>query len=358
MKSHSELIFWLALNNILYASPLIAKKLLEIYNSPKNVFHALSGMPMTEGALHSVKIFKDWDLCENDLKRCEREGISIITFNDSQYPKLLKEIADPPLLLMVKGDPEILSGPCISIVGARKATPHGKDIAFEIARDLAGHGIVVVSGMAYGIDAAAHAGAIETGRTIAVWGSGIDRCYPLPFKDLSEKIVRCGCVVSEFPLGTPPNAWNFPQRNRIISGLSLGVIVVEAAAKSGSLITSGFALEQGREVFAVPGPACGTMSQGTHMLLRSGATFVERAEDVIAAVAPQMSFPSKNSRHLTHVDSNDRPMLNCISGEGSSLDVIIRQSGLPSSDVLRELTLLTLEGAVEELPGKQYRRKK
>jgi DNA processing protein len=260
--------------------------------------------------------------------------------------------------LMVKGNREVLQGPCISIVGARKATQNGKDVAFEIGRDLAREGITVVSGMAYGIDAAAHHGALEEGRTVAVWGSGIDRCYPAVFRDLSQKIERNGCLVSEFPLGTPPDHWNFPQRNRIISGLSLGVVIVEAASQSGSLITARFALEQGREVFAVPGPAGGTMSQGTHMLLRSGATFVERAEDVIIAITPQLPPTSKNSRHFGSDDINDRPLLKFIPFDGvRSLDEIIRESEMSSAEVMKELTVLMLEGVIEELPGKQYRRK-
>lgn len=310
MKRQCDIVFWLALQRVLHDQPLIANQLLELYGSPKEIFQNLKSADMSPRILSQardaplikleniaeLKTFDEWDACENDLEYCVSEGIELITYNDRQYPQLLKEIADPPIILMVKGDAGLLNGPCISIVGARKATPHGKEVAFEIARELAKNGIVVVSGMAYGIDAASHLGAIETGKTIAVWGSGIDCCYPPVFRDLSERIVRSGCVISEFPLGTPPFKQNFPQRNRIISGLSAGTVIVEAASRSGSLITAKFALEQGREVFAVPGPAGGTMSEGTHTLLRNGATFVENAEDVIVAIAPQLTFVSNDNK--------------------------------------------------------------
>ena len=380
MKQRSELVFWLAFHRILCQSPRVARSLLELYRTPSEVFRSLTCLPsnkniyedkeewrltpevtkpLSTNIITAFKTFNEWELCESDVKRCDSENIHVITFDDPSYPPLIKEIADPPILLMVKGDREVLQGPCISIVGARKATSHGKDVAFEIGRDLAHEGFVVVSGMAYGIDAAAHHGAMEEGGTVAVWGSGIDRCYPAVFRDLAHKIEKKGCLVSEFPMGTPPDRWNFPQRNRIISGLSLGVVIVEAAAQSGSLITARFALEQGREVFAVPGPAGGTMSQGTHMLLRSGATFVERAEDILTSIAPQLPSPSKNSRHFGSDDINDRPLIRHIPFDGVILlDEIIRESGLSSAEVMTELSVLVVEGVIEELPGKQYRRKK
>jgi len=289
MKRRSDVVFWLALQRVLINHPLIANQLLEIYGSPAEIFRAVRSIRVQEGPIHSLKIFDGWDSCETDLKSCEKMGIQIVSLDDSRYPPLLKEIAARPVVLMAKGDLGILNGPCVSIVGARKATSHGREVAFELAKGLAKNGIIVVSGMAYGIDAAAHMGALEEGRTIAVWGSGVDRCYPSIFHDLSQRICKSGCIVSEFPLGTHPFPVHFPQRNRIISGLSLGTVIVEAAQKSGSLITAGFALEQGREIFAVPGQARTTMSQGTHELLRNGATFVENAEDVLAIITPQLT---------------------------------------------------------------------
>jgi DNA processing protein len=289
MKRRSDVVFWLAVQRALQNQPLISNELLTIYGAPSEIFKAVRSMKTDNGPIADLKNFNQWEKCEDDLKRCEKDGIDIIRLDDPRYPPLLKEIAARPILLMARGDTGLLKGPCISIVGARKATSRGREVAFEIARELAKIGIIVVSGMAYGIDAASHLGAIETGKTVAVWGSGIDCCYPSSFRDLSQRIVKSGCIISEFPLGTQPFKSNFPQRNRIISGLSAGTVIVEAASRSGSLITARFALEQGREVFAVPGPAGGIMSQGTHELLRNGATFVERAEDIIATIAPQLT---------------------------------------------------------------------
>lgn len=307
MKRRSDIVYWLALQRALINHPLAAGQLLQICGSPQEIFRGVRSIKVEEGPIHLLKTFDAWEICENDLKKCQSDGTQIITLEDSRYPALLKEIAAGPVVIMAKGDPAVLKGPCISIVGARKATRHGREVAFEIAKELAKKGMVVVSGMAYGIDAAAHMGALEGGKTVAVWGSGIDSCYPSAFWDLSRRIIKSGCVVSEFPLGTIPLPQNFPQRNRIISGLSAGTVVVEAASQSGSLITAKFALEQGREVFAVPGPAGGVMSKGTHSLIRNGATFVENAEDIIAAIAPQLIGAFENPRHLTDNHNNGRP---------------------------------------------------
>jgi DNA processing protein len=307
MKRRSDVVFWLALQRVLINHPLVANQLLEIYGCPFEIFRAVKSIRVHEGPVHLLKTFDGWDLCEADLKRCQKTGVEIVSLDDPGYPALLKEIAARPVVMMAKGDLETLNGPCVAIVGARKATSHGRETAFEIAKGLAKSGIVVVSGMAYGIDAAAHMGALEEGRTIAVWGSGVDICYPASSWDLSQRIMKSGCVISEFPLGTIPLKQNFPQRNRIISGLSLGTVIVEAASMSGSLITANFALNQGRGVFAVPGPAGGIMSRGTHGLLRSGATFVENADDVIAEIAPQISGHTKNPRHLSANHNNGRP---------------------------------------------------
>lgn len=291
--------FWLALQRALHRHPLIANQLLDLYLLPERMFE--------EAPLPQLKFFAQWDECEDDIKKCEKEGIRIVTLIDDEYPAFLREIPDRPVLLMVKGDLEALKGPCVSIVGARKATGQGRQVAFEMAKGLSEAGVIVVSGMAYGIDAAAHMGALEGGRTVAVWGSGIDRCYPPSFYNLSKKIEAHGCVVSEFPMGERPFRSNFPQRNRIISGLSIATVIVEAAAKSGSLITAYFALEQGRGVFAVPGQAGHVVSAGTNELLRRGATFVENAEDVLLQISPQISPLDKNPRHFPSTDNNDRP---------------------------------------------------
>lgn len=353
-------IFWLALQRAVSTFPLAAKMLLDKYQTPSNIFKAVRNLADENAAIRALKDFSDWKKCEDDFKRCQKEGVDLITLDDERYPALLKEIPDPPLVLMTKGEQrDILSGPCISIVGSRKASQHGREVAFELAQGLAEKGIKVVSGMAYGIDAAAHQGAMSAGSTIAVWGSGIDVCYPAAFKDLSLKIMKCGCVISEFPFSTPPHKSNFPQRNRIISGLSLGVVIVEAAEKSGSLITARFALDHGREVFAVPGPAGGALSCGTHDLLRNGAAFAERASDIFDQIEPQLPQIFKNPRHLPDNDNNGHPLLAYIPfGKGVLLDMIVQSCGMSASSVMKDITFLTLEGLIEEMAGKRYRRKK
>ena len=221
-----------------------------------------------------------------ELEQCQRKGITLTFAEENNFPANLKHIYDPPPLLMMQGDDILaLNNPCIAIVGSRKASEWGRNVAFELARDLAKRGVTVVSGMAYGIDAAAHKGALAAGgKTVAVWGTGLECIYPTAHRELAKRIQASGALISEFPLYSRATRWSFPQRNRIISGLSLGVVVVEAAMKSGSLITMRFALEQGREVFAVPGFAGHVQSQGSNQLLRDGAHFAENAEDILAQV--------------------------------------------------------------------------
>ncbi len=299
MKRRRPLVWWCALRRVYLYQPLVANELLKIYGNPADIFN--------DCPLDEIRNFDDWDGCEEDVASSLKLGCEIIALDDERYPDLLREIPARPVVITAKGDTSSLAGPCVSIVGARKAGSHGRQIAFEIARDLSREGIVVVSGMAYGIDAAAHMGALECGRTVAVWGCGIDVCYPPQFHDLSLRIAKAGCIVSEFPFRTSPMPHHFPQRNRIISGLSTGTVVVEAAARSGSLITARFAIEQNRDVFSVPGIAGGLMSQGTHELLRRGAIFVENAGDILNAILSQISGPEKNPRHLALNDNNGAP---------------------------------------------------
>lgn len=296
----------------------------------------------------------------------------VIPFDDTRFPPLLRVIDDPPAMLFVRGDPLLVTAqPCVAVVGARKATPWGLAKAYEIARDLAKRSVTVVSGMAYGIDSAAHEGALDGGGvTVAVWGSGPDIIYPRTKRTLALRIIESGAVVTEFPPGAMPARYTFPQRNRIISGLSLAVVVVEAAAKSGSLITVDFALDQGREVCAVPGGAGLVAHEGSNRLIKEGAFLVESAQDIMDALfAPDRSsgFLKKTgqskktsvreSRLIPEVRSDD-PFIACMrQGESYSLDHLIRESGLEASEVLKRVTVHCLEGVLEELPGKRYRLK-
>lgn len=357
MGERLNIILWLALQKIFYYEPRIAHELLQLCGSPEEIFREAKSTYFSK-VMPKLHHFNEWKNCEKDLNKYENEKISIITYGDARYPNLLKEIYDPPVVLIVKGNVDCLNQPGIAVVGARKASAHGREVAFEIACELACKGVVVVSGMAFGIDAAAHKGALGSGATIAVWGSGIDCCYPRSHLDLSKRIEDSGCIVSEFPWGMEPYASHFPQRNRIISGLSWGVVIVEAAAKSGSLITARFALEQGREVFAVPGSARGHLSSGTHSLLKNGAVLVENGDEIINVLSPQLTPFLKNPRHLSDDVNNEHPLLQFLPvGQVHLLDSIIEKSGLPCGEVLKEITTLTLKGIIEELPGKRFKRR-
>ena len=291
--------------------------------------------------------------------------------NSAGYPRLLSEIHSPPEILHVKGTLVKEDEAAVAIVGTRAATPYGLAIAGQLAEELVGCGVTVVSGLAEGIDAAAHEGALKAGgRTIAVVGHGLSRIYPSQHRELAERIAESGCIVSEFPMGMPPLRENFPQRNRIISGLSLGTVVVEAPFKSGALITARFAMEQGREVFAVPGPISSRQSEGTHALLKDGAKLVGRVEDILEELAPHLKeylkrydVPKGPSVRRTGVDL-DR----CLTGEesrvfqavpvgsGTGLEAIARATALQPARLLSVLTGLELKGLVRQAPGRGFSR--
>ncbi|PIU55335.1 MAG: DNA-protecting protein DprA [Deltaproteobacteria bacterium CG07_land_8_20_14_0_80_38_7] len=357
MKERTNFLYWLALQHLYYQKPLSGLKLIEKFGDPKKIFDLASKLQNFD-ELSLVRDFNSREQCEEDLKKIKESKITILNYSDLQYPKLLKEIHDPPLVIMVRGNIETLNKPCVAIVGSRLATEHGREVAFELAEELASEGICVVSGMAYGIDASAHKGALNKGETIAVWGSGIDVCYPASFVDLSKRIERSGCIVSEFPLGTKPAPYYFPQRNRIISGLSIGIVVVEAKEKSGSLITAKFALDQGREIFAVPGMARGCANRGNHKLLKEGAVMVESGDEILEVLRPHLPLEFKNPRHLSPDDNNVHPILNLVRRVGEvNLDIIVKETRMSCSDVLKELTRLIMDNAIEELPGKRFREK-
>ncbi|MCI0655067.1 MAG: DNA-processing protein DprA, partial [Methylococcaceae bacterium] len=243
--------------------------------------HSLSALGLKQSTIDYLKS-PDWAAIDNDFEWLNQPGHQAITLHDSRYPARLKEIAVPPPLLFVSGDPALLSTPQLSIVGSRNPSPSGVGTARNFAAALSGAGLCITSGLALGIDASAHEGSLNAGgKTVAVLGTGPDRVYPARHKQLAWKIAEKGCLVSEFPPGTRPKACNFPRRNRIISGLSLGVLVVEAAIQSGSLITARLALEQGREVFAIPGSIHNPLARGCNALIKSGAKLVETAQDIL-----------------------------------------------------------------------------
>jgi len=286
----------------------------------------------------------------------------IIRLGDEAYPELLTRLNDPPEQLHVLGDPDILHLPSLAIVGSRNPTRSGARNAHEFAKFLGNTGFSIVSGLAQGIDAAAHRGALEAGApTVAFLGTGIDRIYPAVNRDLAHEIAEKGVLVSEFPPGTAPAKWTFPRRNRLISGLSLGTIVIEAARRSGSLITARLAAEQGREVFALPGSIHNPLARGCHQLIRSGAKLVETAEDILAELEPlvgHMLQASAEQQETDQVDINHdeeyASLLNVLSHDPSSIEFLALQSGLTIDQVSSMLLILELEGKVEALSGGRY----
>jgi DNA processing protein len=315
------------------------------------------------------KLFRFVDLCraqkaKPDIKKKIQQALfwkqqkhhHIVTLRCKAYPSLLKEIPDPPLLLYVAGTLEALAEPQIAMVGSRKATPGGRAMAKHLAGDLVSAGYSVCSGLALGIDSESHRGALEKqGISVAVLGSGIDQVYPQANKNLAYELVKKGAIVSEFPLGTAPKPWHFPRRNRIISGLSQGVVIVEAALKSGSLISARYALEQGREVFAVPGSPHNPQAKGCHDLLKNGAKLVENAADIIEELGAFIKL--EHERQQIHNDStsclaNDaRILLNHIDYETTSVDALIRQTNFNAEQISGLLIELEIEGLIISRQG-------
>tara|TARA_R110000824_G_scaffold336_4_gene2016 strand:+ start:74987 stop:76144 length:1158 start_codon:yes stop_codon:yes gene_type:complete len=281
----------------------------------------------------------------------QEEDQHILTLHCAEYPELLKEISDPPPILYVKGSPAVLTFPQIAMVGSRNASPGGKAIARRLASDLAGGGYSVCSGMALGIDAESHLGALDSqGISVAVLGCGVDQIYPRQNKKLAGRLVEAGAIVSEFALGAAPESWHFPQRNRLISGLSHGVVVVEAALRSGSLITARFALEQGREVFAVPGSPHNPLAKGCHLLLKNGAKLVEQASDIVEELGAFLNLQhaqlGSSALKSEPLSKDATKLLQHIDYEATSIDYLVYQTGMRAELIGSLLVGLELQGHI------------
>lgn len=286
-----------------------------------------------------------------------RPGHHLITFHDADYPAALAEIPDPPLLLYISGRRELLTRPLVAVVGSRNASVQGKLDAESFSAALSGAGLCVVSGLALGIDTAAHEGALRgAGSTIAVVGTGLDRVYPARNRELAHRIAAHGCLVSEYALGTPPLAANFPRRNRVISGLAAGVLVVEAAAQSGSLITAQMAAEQGREVFALPGSIHSALAKGCHRLIRDGAQMVETVEEVLEAMQVSPLVAPAARAEPKEVDDSDDDLLVALGAEPVALDDLLARLGGDAGALGGRLLGLELAGLVTQLPGGRVQR--
>jgi DNA processing protein len=298
---------------------------------------------------------------ESEWERLQKEGINLLCLNDAQYPANLAAIPDPPAVLFVKGALEPRDLVSVAVVGSRAASPMGLIFTERLCSDLGQAGVTIVSGLAVGIDSAAHRGALKVrGRTLAVLGCGLDVDYPRGHGKLRNDISESGALLTEFPLGTPPAPGHFPMRNRIISGLALGVVVVEAAHRSGSLITARMALEQGREVFAVPGMARHYRSVGPHRLLKEGAKLVESAEDILEEILPLIrpswvvGAEAKAVKAPATSTPDEAVLLQSLRQHPRHIDEICRSLQWPVSQVMSMLLSLELKGAVEQLPGKYF----
>jgi DNA processing protein len=330
-----------------------------ILNAPRAELEAIPGIGQ-KLANAIVEDSRNVNIAD-EINLAKEKGVQILAYTNDKYPKHLKSIYDPPLVLYVKGnilESDVLA---IAIVGARRCTYYGLSQAERFGRLLAQKGFCIVSGMARGIDAAAHRGALSAhGRTIAVLGCGLGVIYPRENIELAEQIAQHGAIVSEFPMNTPPDFRNFPPRNRLISGLSLGVLVVESSLKSGSLITAQWALEQGKEVFAIPGNIDNIYSRGTHKLIKEGAKLVEDITDIIQELGPVAETlniseaPVTNDPRSLLLNSHEKKIFSLLSSTPKDIEEIIRTAKLPSSVVSSTLLILEIKKLVKQLPGKRF----
>jgi len=364
----TDKLAWLALRGISGVGPVLFHRLIQAFGNPTQVFQRspgeLRGLRGVSFALaEAILGFRHWDRVEEHLARLKAFGAEMLTLDDPRYPVRLTEIPFPPPLLFVKGDILPEDSLALAIVGTRGATYYGRKTCRSLARELARRQVTVVSGLARGIDTAAHQGALEGGgRTLGVLGCGLDVVYPPENRELYGRIQERGALITEYPLGTPPEAQNFPRRNRLISGLALGVLVVEAGVKSGAAITAQCALEQGREVLAVPGPVNSPTSLGPHRLIQQGAKLVQGVDDILAEL-PKVGVPARAAAEATEGISLptrpghfrvDDPLLPLLGADPLQLEELVQASRLPAPEVMSRLTLLELQGLVRELPGKCY----
>ncbi len=358
----SEIRDWIGLSLVPGVGPKRFVSLLNHFGSPRQVFSSglreLKQIPdIGDMTAQNIKTFSSWEEAEKQSLRVGKDGIRFITLNCAEYPPGLKNIYDPPPYLFVKGEIKNEDSKALAIVGTRLPSSYGKLIAEKITRELAEKGITIVSGFARGVDSISHHFALESkGRTVAVFGSGLDVIYPPENKKLAERIEKNGALISEFLLGTEPEGNNFPKRNRLISGFSLGVIIIEAGIKSGALLTAQLALEQGREVFAIPGNISSKGSQGTNWLIKNGATLVTRVEDVLEELKNVFSDGAKDPKKDVgfSLSEQEQKVYQLLSTEPAHIDLIARESQLTTPQALSLLLNLELKGAVKQLSGKNF----
>lgn len=356
-------MLWLELALTPELQPRHLPLLLERFGDVESVFEAglleLGACGLDGGAARGLETRAGRGAAEEEAERLASAGIDLVHFGSERYPPLLRQIPDPPAVLFVRGElpePERVN---IAVVGSRSATAYGNQVAYRLAGDLAARGAVIISGMARGIDQSAHNGALEIGgRTVAVIGSGLGNIYPSHCEKLVERIVESGAVVSEFTYDTPPSKATFPQRNRIVSGMSYATVVVEAAERSGALITARMALEQNRELLAVPGPISARMSVGTNYMIKRGAKLVQRAEDIIDELpegARRTLAPPPDEGPPPDMSEGEARVLELLSVDTPlHIDIIARRSGMAMADLSLVLLSLEMKSLVRQLPGMEY----
>ncbi len=359
-------VHWVALNLVFHEKLASFQKIVRAFRPITQAFQStpseFKALGIEAEAAKELISARTLERAYDELERIEKRGFNVLTIEDDMYPAQLREIYDPPAVLYYAGDVRVLNGPIVSLVGSRKPTPYGYAVAEKIAGDLAGCGLVVASGLARGIDSAVHWGAVRRGKTLAVLGSGLARIYPRENRKLLEKIVEKGIVISEYPLMSRPLPHHFPLRNRIISGLALAVAVVEATRKSGSLITARLALEQNREVLAVPGNVTSELSRGTHWLIQSGARLIESWQDVVEELpAPWNDMLGQNKlqgrEEPPSLSPREKNILERLPADSlKHVDELVEETQLSVSEVLTALLNLEIKGCISPHAGQTYQR--
>jgi DNA processing protein len=359
MTNMDERAYWIGFNLVKGIGAVRFQSLLDHFGDAESAWIAtseeLSQAGLSEKILERFKDLKSTLDLEKYWDSIQKQGIRILTWKDGEYPPHLKEIEQPPPVLYVRGDITLEDQWAVAIVGTRQVTAYGRQVTEELTSALVHNGVTVISGLARGVDAVAHNAALKAGgRTLAVLGSGVDKIYPPEHRQMADKILAQGALISDYAPGTPPESTNFPPRNRIISGLSMAVVVVEAGETSGALITADFAVEQGREVFAVPGNIMAPQSKGCNRLIANGARPMLKAEDVLEALDLTRNIERREIRRAVPSDATEAALLEMLDLEPLHVDDIRAQSGLPIEKITSALTMMELKGMVRQVGKMNY----
>ena len=359
MYDDEQELYWIGFNLVQGIGPMRLRALLDVFGDAKRAWHASADVLREAGldrrSLKNLLSARKTLNLRQERERIAAAGAEVVTWEDPGYPRLLLEIPAPPPVLYFKGGLTKEDAWAVAVVGTRRASSYGRQVTHKLATALARNGITIVSGLARGIDGVAHRAALKAGgRTIAVLGCGIDRIYPPEHRKLAEQITERGALVSDYPLGTPPEGRNFPPRNRIISGLSLGVLVTEAGKRSGALITADYAAEQGRDAFAVPGSILMRNSAGTNLLIQEGAGLVTEPDDVLEALNLTMVAEQVQASQVLPKNETEAALLNHLSDQPTHVDELNQQVDLPISEVTSTLAMMELKGLVRQVGGMKY----